>query len=75
MNKLIAAFTLIFMLAFNASAAEEKPKEACAVSSPVAGTTVIACPTYILTRDPDGTTICRIIPSNPNVFCSKVEVK
>lgn len=75
MNKLIAVFAMIFLIISNVSAAEEKPKETCAVSSPVAGTTVIACPTYIVTKDPDGTTICRIVPGSPDVVCSKVEVK
>lgn len=72
MRKLILGFLLAMVLSTKATAAAEDTKEACTVSSPVAGTTIIACPTYFVTKDTNGTTICRIIDGVGKILCSKV---
>lgn len=72
MRKTFMACMLLLALSTNAFAGDQDTKEACTVNSPVAGTTIIACPTYFVTKDTNGTTICRIVEGVGKILCDKV---
>lgn len=75
MKNVMAAILLAFIFSSSVASAAEEKKPPCTVSEPAAGTTVIACPGYIVTKDTTGTTICQITHGEPGITCSKVEVK
>lgn len=70
MRKLILA--LLLSVSLSAVAADDEAKPACTVSSPTAGTTIIACPTYFVTKDGNGTTVCRIAEGVGKILCNKI---
>lgn len=65
-----ASLILLALLAFGASA-EEDPK-GCIVHDHGGGSTIIACPDYIITKTSEKTMICRLMQGSPNVICTKV---
>ena len=76
-NILMVALLLISFCSFSADDKKDQSQE-CQISPATdkVDTTVIACHNYIVTKDPNGTTICRITDGTPTVTCQKVgEVK
>lgn len=65
---------LVIMLMAPCAMSADPPKDLCTTSS-VGGAIVISCPTYVVTKDTNGTTICRLPNGSPEISCAKVEDK
>lgn len=69
----MARLAILILLIFSfPSVAEEDLKNKCVVHDHGGGSTIIACPEYIITKTPEKTTICRLRDSVPTPICTVV---